>query len=170
MSSLIIRKIKITNTVTAEIADSNISPIIFKERRLETLEKILLTKGREEVEKEILYQYYSGNFQSGRNIYEKTIILYKMKNLHEHIPCEDSEENTKKQDLKEKLFQFMQKIKKERKIKAIVEYNNKYIVKKSSKNIFLSNNLKDARVFTKLSDVQLFVPKHMLEQIKVRHI
>jgi len=128
------------------------------------------TKGKEEVEKEILFQYFLDNFKAGNNIYEKTIIMYKMKYSHERILSDDAERAIKEQNLKDKLFQFMQKIKKERKIKAIVEYNNKYIVKKSSKNIFLSNDSQHARIFTKLSDVQLFVPKHMLEQIKVIHI
>ena len=172
MSSLIIKKIKITNkgTVIINMSDSNIFPRIFHERRSDVLEQILLKKGKEEVEKEILFQYFLDNFKAGNNIYEKTIIMYKMKYSHERILSDDAERAIKEQNLKDKLFQFMQKIKKERKIKAIVEYNDKYIVKKSSKNIFLSNDLKHARIFTKLSDVQLFVPKHMLEQIKVIQI
>lgn len=78
MSYAIVKAIKIDEVkkeVWIKSDSSNVYPKIYTWWHCVSLSKILAENGLVEVQKEILLQYYNGNFQRTDNNYEKSLIL-----------------------------------------------------------------------------------------------
>jgi hypothetical protein len=63
MSYALVRGIKIDNKVFLKASSNNVCPRTYEWFESESLSKILRDQGKIQVEKEILQQYWNGNFQ-----------------------------------------------------------------------------------------------------------
>lgn len=78
MSYYLVRSIKIdkkTKRIFITCAENNVRPHTFRTVESVSLSKIYQEKGLEEAEKEILLEYWNGNFQRSDNNYQKSQIL-----------------------------------------------------------------------------------------------
>ena len=78
MSYAIVQGLKIdtkNNKVFLTAASNNVYPKNFEKHESLSLSEILREKGEVELKKEILVQYWNGNFQKSGNIYEKSMML-----------------------------------------------------------------------------------------------
>ena len=80
MSYEIVRSIKINKDLEVMItsASSNVTPKVFEKWHCESLSKIAKERGKAECISEILYQYWSGEFQNSNNLFDKSVQYFEL--------------------------------------------------------------------------------------------
>jgi len=146
MSYEIVKGLKIdkkNKIVKIKSSSSNVYPKTFDWWDSPTLTTIFKEKGLKEVQKEILYNYWCGNFQKTNNNYEKSLILLdKMKYNWDTVKKYDEIEN-----LKELLYE------------NYIKYNNR---KKG--DFYIMDNL--GNYIYKIIESKYFYGKNLLSKFK----
>lgn len=160
MSYEIVRSVKIdkkNNKVYINCASNNCWPHTFQKHLAPILTKTLEEKGEVQVIKDLLYCYYTGEFQpGGQNYYSKALTLldhkkYNWRNGNEHL--------FKPEEVQEELYKHYLTLKSEPSGKFIIsslkEYHGKvYISKFTKRHARFTKHIGLARVYRKKSDIE----------------
>ena len=148
---------------------NNVFPKTFEWWKAPTLSKILQEGGREALDKEMLLQYYKGNFQKTDNNYEKSVFFRDRSKIHWDCPLSDEE-------IKEILYIDYVKFKRREFGKFILSsthshaYPIVYVTRKTARNLHLTGEKNRAKVFKSKEDAEYYLShfdfsKYSIEKI-----
>ena len=140
MSYEIVKSIKIdkeNKKVFLKSSSNNVYPKTYSKWEVKTLSKLFKEKGLKELQKEIIWQYWLGNFQKTKNNYEKSLILLNTQKYNWNTVGEEKEISEK--DFKELLYQNYQNYNKRRKGKFVIlnKEREKFITKFTKAGCYL---------------------------------
>lgn len=158
MSYEIVKAIKIKDKeqeVWIKSDSNNVVPKTFKWWEAKSLSKIYKEQGREQVEKEILKNYFSGNFQRSNNNFENSLIYLDKEKYNWDTVGQDRpiSEDELKEVLHQNYIKYMNRQK-----GSFVIYNidrKAYITKFTRTGTYLSTNKKLAKVFTSKEEAEV---------------
>ena len=167
MSYEIVKAIKIdTNKheVWLKSDSNNVSPRHYTWWHCESLSKILCAYGKKEVEKEILKQYWSGNFQRTNNLYEKSVMYYKNKipQTWDNVGSEVGKEEFGKEieythkELKTVLYEKYLAYKNRKKGVFYVKDGGYFVRRRSGRWILRTGSTARAKRFNSREDAELY--------------
>jgi len=159
MSYEIVRSISINkdNEVWCTSACSNIIPKTFEKWEILSLSKIAKESGRDECHKEILYLYWSGEFQKTNNDYDKSVQYFRI--INDKFYNWDNVGRNKEYSeeyIKNMLLDNYKKYKKRNRNSMFViqhKITEAYIIRKH----WYSMDLNKAKTFNNLSDTLIFI-------------
>jgi len=169
MSYAIVKGIKIDTDkgqVWLKAASNNVSPRHYEWFESTSLSAILKEQGLIELEKEILEQYWNGNFQASNNIYDKAVKFY-----GQSIPYTWSNTGAESEvgkerygdlilysytQLKAELYKKYVEYKARPKGNFFVKYNGHYVKSLTKKYIKYAASLQNAKRFNSREDAVLF--------------
>lgn len=174
MSYDIIQGIKVNEkagTVTIKAASSNVSPQTFNWFESPSLSMILRDQGRIALDKVMLREFWGGNFQRGGSLYDRTIKYYKSR-----IPMEwgnvgdevgkvyhDTKILFTDEQLTDKLYECYLAFKKRDttkewiiKTKDPFKIGGDYLLKRSTRHIWMTTHAKIAKTFKSKEDAWLY--------------
>lgn len=166
MSYEIVKGIKFKdNAVWIKSDSNNVSPRHYKWWHCTSLTDILQKKGREAVDREILYEYFNGNFARSNNNYHKSLVLldrneYNYNTVGIDIITKEQKKYTE-DEVKNVLYSNYIKFKKRKFIKHVI-YSNEYdayIYKFSRNKWYMIRDLAQAKVFPSREDAMWKLPK-----------
>jgi hypothetical protein len=171
MSYALVRGIKIDNKVFLKASSNNVCPRTYEWFESESLSKILRDQGKIQVEKEILQQYWNGNFQPGiENLYSKTVSFYKNKLPYTWDNTDDSDRVGKDKygkpikysydELQETLYQkFLAYKNRDMSKKYVLRYENGYYIRKrAGYQIYFATD-QNAKQFNSYEDAFVYATK-----------
>ena len=150
MSYEIVKSIKIdkkTKEVWLRSSSNNVNPKIYKKWLSKTLTKIYQKYGEKEVKKEILFQYFQGNFKKSNNAYEKSFILLDV--IKYNWKTVGTGKKHSEEELKEVLYKNYLIYEKREKGNFVIQYmgNKTYISRFAQYGICTVSNLILAKSF-----------------------
>ena len=165
MSYEIVKGIKFKdNQVWIKSDSNNVSPRHYTWWHCTSLTKILQEKGREAVDKEILYEYFNGNFAQSNNNYHKSLVLldrdeYNYNTVGIDIITKEQKKHTEN-DVKNLLYHNYIKFK-NREFADHVIHSTKhdaYIYKFSRNKWYMIRDINAAKVFRSKEDAMWKLP------------
>jgi len=161
MSYAIVKSIKIdkkNKKVYVTSTSNNVYPKIYRKWENTYLTEIFKESDIISVIKEILYDYYSGNFQPGnQNIYSTSLFLLDRKKYNW-----ENSSNFTEEELKEVLYTNYLTIKSEPKGEFIVYIpdENVYVTRFTARRAYTTRHKEYARVYSKKSTAELLIQKY----------
>jgi len=169
MSYAIVKGLKIDtekNEVWIKSAANNVSPRRYNWWHSESLSRILNTEGKEALDKEILKQYWNGNFQRSGNLYDKSVMYYKSRIPYTWDNTGDKTEvglekfghvvKYSYDELKAELYRKYLEYKNRPKGTFYLKKNGHYVRKTSTRDIFYAGSQATAKKFNSLEDATIY--------------
>lgn len=154
MSYEIVKTIKINqkdSEVHIKSATSNVYPKDYRWWHSSSLSKILKEEGMIALQKELLLQYYEGNFQKSNNDYEKSLISLDRETIY--FGCDVANKEDIKKILLKNYIDFTNR--KKGKFVVFNTVREKYVSRFCSKGCYLTEDQEDAKVFPSKEDAAL---------------
>lgn len=169
MSYEIVKAIKIdykTNTVKIKSSSNNCYPKTFTWWDSNSLSKILAEDGKIAVIKEILIQYFNGNFQKTNNNFEKSLVLLDYNKYNwDTVGYIDDKRPFTYEELANVLYENLMAYNTRYKGKFIIENNNGNLVRKlprgNSTRYLITSFADNAKVFTSHEEAKFFANKFL---------
>lgn len=162
MSYEIVRAISIKNDKVMIKSDSNnVFPKHYTWWEAKTLSEMLKNEGEEEVIKEILLQYWNGNFQKTGNMFDKSVTVmtdwkkYNWDFISYGAP--EAERKAKIDEVKDHLYRNYLKAKNRKTGKFYVKKENWFVTRRTSRRVFGNYNIKRAKVFRSELDAEYYM-------------
>ena len=170
MGYTIVKSIKIcmkTKSVYITGACNNVYPRTYTKRKCEYYSDILKIEGRECLDRELCLDYWEGNMQGTKNIYDRSMYHARLefpwqivgvdgevREWHDREEYENYVKNT--------IYPYFENYKNRDKTKIILKKitgsnEGYYLHKCNKKSDFLSKNIKQAKVFTGAKDAAFYV-------------
>jgi hypothetical protein len=162
MSYLIVKGINFKNNkVNVKGSSNNVTPKYYQFSEYEGLTRILEEQGKEAIIKEILQQYWDGNFQEGTpNNYSKAVRWANSKNLKYNWSNTGEGKEFSKEELQNDLFKYYNEYKKRRKGKFVIhrdtnKFNYAYLIRSTSKGNSYVRDIKNAKIHSSYEDAKI---------------
>ena len=161
MSYLIVKGLKIDKKqkkVFVKCASSNVYPKTFEWSEFVSLSEIYQNEGLEAIEKEILYLYWSGEFQKTNNIYDNVVKYWK--NLLPYTWQSVWGKKHTRQQVKDGLYDGYQLYKKRKKGKFVLVLQgtfDQYVMRKTPRYTYYTHDVKRAKIFNSYEEASIFI-------------
>jgi len=186
MSYEIVKGIKIDEAagkVFIKASSNNVIPKHFDWWEAPVISEILHQKGKEEVEKVILLEYWEGNLQGGDNLYDKTVRYYKHRLPYKWNNTGKAEERGKTnrfgyliefttEEVKEGLYQkYLAYKQRDMSARFCISWKDMYIRKRAGRHLYLAWDQKSAKHFNSYEDAFVYAlnftqnPEELIERV-----
>lgn len=154
-----VKSIRLSNAnkkVHINCAASNLTPLVYEKWISFQLSKIFEESGRDEVIKEILYLFWSGEYKSSNNnVYQKVVNMYTDYTKYTWDNVKTNNPNSIKK-LKNHLFKNYLRYKSQKKGKFVALKHNVFIKKITKRTISTVPSVEHAKIFSTEDDLQYY--------------